>query len=66
FFQHNDIQVEPKAFPGQPRDIAPPACPGPSPGPLPGGTCQEHLPRKCVISRCSSQVFLVELIRRAS
>ncbi|MEQ2310907.1 hypothetical protein AMECASPLE_014095 [Ameca splendens] len=35
-----------KAFPGQPRDIVPPACPGPSPGPPPGGTCLEHLPRK--------------------
>ncbi|MEQ2236414.1 hypothetical protein ILYODFUR_012587 [Ilyodon furcidens] len=32
--------------PGQPRDIVPPACPGPSPGPPPGGTCLEHLPRK--------------------
>ncbi|MEQ2245915.1 hypothetical protein ILYODFUR_032944 [Ilyodon furcidens] len=40
------LQVEPKAFPGQPRDIVPPACPGPSPGPPPGGTCLEHLPRK--------------------
>ncbi|MEQ2236638.1 hypothetical protein ILYODFUR_014711 [Ilyodon furcidens] len=39
-----------KAFPGQPRDIVPPACPGPSPGPPPGGTCLEHLPRKA--SRC--------------
>ncbi|MED6235896.1 hypothetical protein ATANTOWER_001684 [Ataeniobius toweri] len=37
---------EPKAFPGQPRDIVPPACPGPSPGAPPGGTCLEHLPRK--------------------
>ncbi|MEQ2281271.1 hypothetical protein AMECASPLE_028542 [Ameca splendens] len=37
---------EPKAFPGQPRDIVPPACPGPSPGPPPSGTCLEHLPRK--------------------
>ncbi|KAK5601496.1 hypothetical protein CRENBAI_025217 [Crenichthys baileyi] len=26
---------EPKAFPGQPRVIVPPACPGPSPGSLP-------------------------------
>ncbi|MEQ2225701.1 hypothetical protein ILYODFUR_020110, partial [Ilyodon furcidens] len=40
------LRVEPKAFPGQPRDIVPPACPGPSPGPPPGGTCLEHLPRK--------------------
>uniref|UniRef100_A0A3Q3IA55 C2H2-type domain-containing protein n=1 Tax=Monopterus albus TaxID=43700 RepID=A0A3Q3IA55_MONAL len=35
-----------EAFPGQPRDIVPPACPGSSPGPPPGGTCPEHLPRK--------------------
>ncbi|MED6277141.1 hypothetical protein CHARACLAT_010300, partial [Characodon lateralis] len=33
---------EPKAFPGQPRDIVPPVCPGPPPG----GTCLEHLLRK--------------------
>ncbi|PWA29560.1 hypothetical protein CCH79_00007840, partial [Gambusia affinis] len=36
----------PKAFPGQPRDIVPPACPGSSPGPPPGGTCPEHLTRE--------------------
>ncbi|XP_060798521.1 class I histocompatibility antigen, F10 alpha chain-like isoform X2 [Neoarius graeffei] len=35
-----------EAFPGQPRDIVPPACPGSSPGPPPGGTCLEHLPRE--------------------
>ncbi|MEQ2294442.1 hypothetical protein AMECASPLE_003885 [Ameca splendens] len=38
-------QTPPKAFPGQPRNIVPPACPGQSPGPPPGGTCLEHLPR---------------------
>ncbi|KAJ0067398.1 hypothetical protein NL108_003487 [Boleophthalmus pectinirostris] len=32
-----------KVFPGQPRDIVPPACPGSSLGPPPGGTCPEHL-----------------------
>ncbi|MEQ2287337.1 hypothetical protein AMECASPLE_011327 [Ameca splendens] len=37
------LRGEPKAFPGQPRDIVPPACPGSSPGPPPGGTCLEHL-----------------------
>ncbi|KAK3546089.1 hypothetical protein QTP70_022888 [Hemibagrus guttatus] len=37
---------DPEAFPGQPRDIASPACPGSSPGPLPGGACPEHLPRE--------------------
>ncbi|KAK3534858.1 hypothetical protein QTP86_028556 [Hemibagrus guttatus] len=37
---------DPKAFPGQPRDIVSPACPGSSPGPLPGGACPVHLPRK--------------------
>ncbi|MED6272054.1 hypothetical protein CHARACLAT_026418 [Characodon lateralis] len=40
------LRGEPKAFPGQLRDIVPPACPGPSPGPLHSGTCLEHLPRK--------------------
>ncbi|MEQ2198914.1 hypothetical protein XENOCAPTIV_020799, partial [Xenoophorus captivus] len=40
------LRGEPKAFPGQPRDIVPPVCPGPSPGPPPNGTCLEHLPRK--------------------
>ncbi|MEQ2163772.1 hypothetical protein GOODEAATRI_033838 [Goodea atripinnis] len=40
------LQGEPKAFPSQPRDIVPPACPGSSPGPPPGGTCLEHLPTK--------------------
>ncbi|KAI3360480.1 hypothetical protein L3Q82_002269 [Scortum barcoo] len=35
-----------EAFPGQPRDIVSPACPGSSPRPPPGGTCLEHLPRE--------------------
>ncbi|KAK3566135.1 hypothetical protein QTP86_027436, partial [Hemibagrus guttatus] len=37
---------DPEAFPGQPRDIVSPACPGSSPGPLPGGACPEQLPRE--------------------
>ncbi|PWA27293.1 hypothetical protein CCH79_00019484 [Gambusia affinis] len=41
FFRGN-----PKAFPGQPRDIVPPACPRSSTGPPPGGTCPEHLTRE--------------------
>ncbi|MEQ2257836.1 hypothetical protein ILYODFUR_038915 [Ilyodon furcidens] len=36
----------PKAFPGQSRNIFPPACPGSSSGPPPGGTCPEHLTRE--------------------
>ncbi|MED6243845.1 hypothetical protein ATANTOWER_028273 [Ataeniobius toweri] len=36
------LRVEPKALPGQPRDIVPPACPGPSPRPPPGGTPPEE------------------------
>ncbi|KAK3562309.1 hypothetical protein QTP86_033325, partial [Hemibagrus guttatus] len=37
---------DPEAFPGQPRDIVSPGCPGSSPGPLPGGACPEHLSRE--------------------
>ena len=40
------FREDPKAFPGQPRDIVTPACPRSSSGSLPGGTCQEHLPRE--------------------
>ncbi|KAK3570563.1 hypothetical protein QTP86_022515 [Hemibagrus guttatus] len=40
------FQRDPEAFPGQPRDIVSPACPGSSPGPLPGGACPEHLSRE--------------------
>uniref|UniRef100_A0A672YAI4 Calcium channel, voltage-dependent, T type, alpha 1H subunit a n=1 Tax=Sphaeramia orbicularis TaxID=375764 RepID=A0A672YAI4_9TELE len=37
---------DPEAFPGQPRDIVSPTCPGSSPRSPPGGTCPEHLPRE--------------------
>ncbi|KAI3368147.1 hypothetical protein L3Q82_007809 [Scortum barcoo] len=37
---------DPEAFPGQLRDIVSLACPRSSPGPPPGGTCLEHLPRE--------------------
>ncbi|KAK3506607.1 hypothetical protein QTP70_011017 [Hemibagrus guttatus] len=37
---------DPEAFPGQPRDIVSPACPGSYPSSLPGGACPEHLPRE--------------------
>ncbi|KAK3541074.1 hypothetical protein QTP86_012309 [Hemibagrus guttatus] len=42
----NVTDTDPEAFPGQPRDIVSPACPGSSPGPLPGGACPEHLSRE--------------------
>ncbi|XDV25925.1 hypothetical protein PO909_030078 [Leuciscus waleckii] len=35
-----------EAFPGQPGDIVPPACPRSSPGSPPSGTCPGHLPGK--------------------
>ncbi|KAK3567356.1 hypothetical protein QTP86_019916 [Hemibagrus guttatus] len=37
---------DPEVFPGQPKDIVSPACPGSSPVPLPGGACPEHLSRE--------------------
>ncbi|MED6269719.1 hypothetical protein CHARACLAT_002542 [Characodon lateralis] len=40
------VRKNPKAFPGQPRDIVPPPCPGSSSGPPPGGMCPEHLTRR--------------------
>ncbi|KAK3552864.1 hypothetical protein QTP86_024271 [Hemibagrus guttatus] len=40
------FRKDPEAFPGQPRDIVSPACPGSSPRPLPGRACLEHLPRE--------------------
>ncbi|MEQ2222926.1 hypothetical protein ILYODFUR_031581, partial [Ilyodon furcidens] len=40
------VRGYPKAFRGQPRNIVPPACPGSSSEPPPGGTCPEHLTRE--------------------
>ncbi|PWA29631.1 hypothetical protein CCH79_00007717 [Gambusia affinis] len=40
------LRRNPKALPGHPRDIVPPACPGSSPGSPPGGTCPEDLTRE--------------------
>ncbi|KAK3525598.1 hypothetical protein QTP70_000430 [Hemibagrus guttatus] len=40
---------DPEAFPGQPKDIVSPECPGSSPGPLPGGACPEHLSREMLL-----------------
>ncbi|KAK0140195.1 hypothetical protein N1851_022893 [Merluccius polli] len=37
---------DPEAFPGQPRDIVSPVCPGSSLGSPTSGTCPEHLTRK--------------------
>ncbi|MEQ2191349.1 hypothetical protein XENOCAPTIV_027071 [Xenoophorus captivus] len=38
------VRGNPKAFPGQPRNIVLPACPGSSSGPPPGGTCRNTSP----------------------
>ncbi|MEQ2254086.1 hypothetical protein ILYODFUR_000121 [Ilyodon furcidens] len=40
------IQGNPKAFPGQLRNIVPLACPGSSSGPPPGGMCLEHFTKE--------------------
>ncbi|MEQ2282632.1 hypothetical protein AMECASPLE_002718 [Ameca splendens] len=40
------VRGNPSAFSGQPRNIVPPAYPGSSFGPPPGGTCPEHLTRE--------------------
>ncbi|KAM9705111.1 thioredoxin reductase 1, cytoplasmic-like isoform 2-T2 [Menidia menidia] len=40
------LRGDPEAFPGQPGHIVPPAGPGSSSGPSPGGTSPEHLPRE--------------------
>ncbi|MEQ2203637.1 hypothetical protein XENOCAPTIV_001639, partial [Xenoophorus captivus] len=40
------VHGNPKAFPGQPRNVVLPACPGSSSSPPPGGTCPEHLTKE--------------------
>uniref|UniRef100_A0A8C5H691 Multidrug resistance-associated protein 1 n=1 Tax=Gouania willdenowi TaxID=441366 RepID=A0A8C5H691_GOUWI len=40
------VRGDPETFPGQPRDIVSPACPGSSPGPPSGGTCPERRTRE--------------------
>ena len=37
---------DPEVFPGQPKDIVPPACPGSSRAPPTSGTCPEHITRE--------------------
>ncbi|MEQ2180078.1 hypothetical protein GOODEAATRI_032007 [Goodea atripinnis] len=58
------LREEPKAFPGQPRDIAPPKCPGPSPGPPPEEGFQEAYSidaraTKTASSRCGGAAVLL-------
>lgn len=43
---HQLIRGNTETFPGQPRNINPPVCPGLSPGPPPGRACLETLPRE--------------------
>ena len=44
FFQL--FRGDPEAFPGEPKDIVSPTCPGFSPGSPPSETCPEHLTRE--------------------
>ncbi|KAK3507062.1 hypothetical protein QTP70_003872 [Hemibagrus guttatus] len=47
YYRRHFLQLfrrDPKAFPGQPRDIVSSACPGSSPGPLPGGEPPQQPP----------------------
>ncbi|KAK0136585.1 hypothetical protein N1851_027270 [Merluccius polli] len=60
---------DPEAFPGQPRDIVSPACPGSSPGPPTSGTCPEHLTREAsggILTRCPSHLIWLLSTRRSS
>ena len=51
--------VIPKAFPGQPRETVPPACPGSSRGPPTGSICPEHLTREASGTHPSHPTLLV-------
>ena len=51
---------DPEAFPGQPRDIVSPACPGSTTGRLPVGRAQNTSPGRCpggILIRCPSHLF---------
>ena len=43
---HQLFWGDPKAFPGQPGDVIPPACPGSAPRSPPSRTCLKDLPRE--------------------
>ncbi|MEQ2311448.1 hypothetical protein AMECASPLE_020107, partial [Ameca splendens] len=53
---------KPKAFPGQPRYIVPPACPGLSPGSPPGETCLEQLLWEVTPPKVEEQRLYSELL----
>ena len=60
---------DPKAFPGQPRDIVSTTCPGSSPGSPPSGTCPEHFTREASrghLTRCPSHLIWLLSMRRSS